>query len=60
MELSIAKTKDADLILQGNQNMAKDIPKINLGLGVDLNYDTRHYGLVPIYIILLAEESHRE
>ena len=60
MEFSLAKTKDPDLIFQVTEQMVKDLTKLHLGRGLNLNFDTSHHGFTPISIIPLAVDAHRE
>ena len=40
--------------------MVKDLAKLHLGRGLNLNYDTSHHGFIPITIIPLVVDAHRE
>ena len=60
MEFSMAKTKYPDLMFQMTEQMAKDLSKLHLGRGMDLNYDASHYGSTLISIAPLIADECRE
>ena len=60
MEFSMEKTKDPDLVFQITEQMVKDFSNLYSGRGMDLNFDTSHYGFTPFSIIPLNAENHRE
>ena len=60
MEFSIAKTKDPDLLFQMTEQMEKDLSKMHLGRGMDLNHDTSHHGFTPMPTMPLAAGALRE
>ena len=59
-EFSTSKTKDPDLLFQMTEQMRKDLSKLYLGRGIDLNYDARHHGFAPISITPLTADDCRE
>ena len=56
----MVKIKDPDVIFQKTEQMVKDLSKLHLVRGVDLNCDTSHHGFTPTSIILLTVDAHKE
>ena len=60
MDFSIAKTKYPDTMFHKTEQMAKNLSKLYLALGMYSNCDASHHGLTLMSIASLAADAHRE